>query len=239
MVLTVRGRLRLTGGERTAAIDDLRAAVGLGRALGFGPSVAPVRTVLAGALPPEERDEAEALIAEDLAAARAAGLPRGEGVVLRAQGLLVEDGAAVERLRESTALLERAGARLELARSLVALGATLRSAGHRRDARAVLSRALELAARCGADRLAARAREELLGAGVRPRRTETSGVAALTASELRVARLAAGGADNRAIAQELFVTVKTVETHLSQAYAKLGLSGRGSRGRLRAALDGT
>jgi DNA-binding NarL/FixJ family response regulator len=62
-------------------------------------------------------------------------------------------------------------------------------------------------------------------------------VAALTASELRVARLAAGGADNRAIAQELFVTVKTVETHLSQAYAKLGLSGHGSRARLGAALD--
>ena len=59
-----------------------------------------------------------------------------------------------------------------------------------------------------------------------------SGREALTASELRVARLAADGATNAEIAQELYVSTKTIETHLSHVYAKLGLAGQGSRGRL-------
>ena len=50
---------------------------------------------------------------------------------------------------------------------------------------------------------------------------------ALTASELRVARLAADGRSNTDIAQELYVTVKTVETHLGHVYRKLGITGRG------------
>jgi DNA-binding CsgD family transcriptional regulator len=51
-------------------------------------------------------------------------------------------------------------------------------------------------------------------------------VAALTPSELRVARLAADGRTNREIARGLYVTPKTVETHLAHAYAKLGITGR-------------
>jgi len=74
-------------------------------------------------------------------------------------------------------------------------------------------------------------------AGARPRRIARSGVDALTASELRVARLAVEGRSNSEIAQELYVSTKTVETHLSQAYSKLGLSGRGARERLSAALS--
>ena len=58
----------------------------------------------------------------------------------------------------------------------------------------------------------------------------------LTASELRVARLAADGATNPQVAQELFVSLKTIETHLSHVYAKLGLSGQGSRAHLAEAL---
>ena len=82
-----------------------------------------------------------------------------------------------------------------------------------------------------------RAGEELRAAGARPRRIARSGVDALTASELRVARLAVEGRSNSEIAQELYVSTKTVETHLSQAYSKLGLSGRGARERLSAALS--
>ena len=59
---------------------------------------------------------------------------------------------------------------------------------------------------------------------------------ALTASEARVGRLAARGHSNAEIAQELYVSLKTVETHLSHAYAKLGLSGQGARKRLAEAL---
>ena len=96
---------------------------------------------------------------------------------------------------------------------------------------------MELANRCGAERLVSRAREELGAAGARPRRIATTGLAALTVSERRVAELAARGATNPEIAQELFVGPKTVETHLSHAYRKLGLSGRGARNQLDRAFD--
>jgi DNA-binding CsgD family transcriptional regulator len=57
---------------------------------------------------------------------------------------------------------------------------------------------------------------------------------ALTASELRVAKLAAEGATNREIAQALFVTLRTVETHLTHAYRKLDI---GSRAQITDALE--
>ncbi len=63
-------------------------------------------------------------------------------------------------------------------------------------------------------------------AGARPRRELLTGVDALTASERRVAGMAAGGMTNREIAEALFVTLKTVEKHLANAYAKLGISRR-------------
>jgi DNA-binding NarL/FixJ family response regulator len=72
--------------------------------------------------------------------------------------------------------------------------------------------------------------------GGRARPFAATGRDALTASELRVARLAADGASNPEIAQELYVTLKTVETHLYNTYTKLGLSGRGSRKRLAVAV---
>ena len=97
---------------------------------------------------------------------------------------------------------------------------------------------MELARTCGADRLAERAHDELRAAGGRPRRRAASGPAALTASELRVARLAAEGATTPEIARALVVSAKTVETHLTHAYAKLGLSGAGARERLAEALGG-
>ena len=74
--------------------------------------------------------------------------------------------------------------------------------------------------------MAARAREELKATGARPRRDWRTGVEALTPSELRVVTLAAEGRTNREIAHELYVTLKTVEGHLSRAYTKLGIKGR-------------
>jgi DNA-binding NarL/FixJ family response regulator len=69
-------------------------------------------------------------------------------------------------------------------------------------------------------------RSELYAAGGRPRRTALSGVESLTASEQRVATLAADGAVNREIAETLFVTPKTVEIHHSAVYRKLGIRSR-------------
>jgi DNA-binding CsgD family transcriptional regulator len=86
----------------------------------------------------------------------------------------------------------------------------------------------------GATSLAKRAHTELAAAGARPRTPLRSGLDALTPSELRIAGMAAAGDTNAAIAQGLFVTVKTVEMHLSSTYRKLGIA---SRGELRAALE--
>ena len=84
----------------------------------------------------------------------------------------------------------------------------------------------ELAQRCGAQRLAQQAHEELLAAGAKPRSTALSGVESLTPSERRVAAMAAEGLGNREIAQALFVTLRTVEMHMSNAFRKLDVSSR-------------
>ena len=105
-------------------------------------------------------------------------------------------------------------------------GAALRRANHRSDARAPLRDGLDLAHRCGATALVARAGEELAAAGARPRTPLRTGFEALSPSERRVARLAADGRSNRDIAQALFVSTKTVEVHLSACYRKLGITSR-------------
>ena len=106
------------------------------------------------------------------------------------------------------------------------LGSTLRALGHRSEAREPLRRGLDLATRSGAAALVARAHEELVATGARPRRLVTRGVDALTASERRVAEMAADGLTNREVAQALFLSEKTVEGHLGQVYRKLGIRTR-------------
>ena len=125
-------------------------------------------------------------------------------------------------------------ARLEHASARADLGAALRRANRRSEASDQLRRALELATLCGAARLAARAETELRATGARPRRIALRGIESLTPGERRVAELAAHGPTNREIAQALFVTPRTVEVHLTNAYRKLGI---GSRSELAAALS--
>ena len=129
-------------------------------------------------------------------------------------------------LEAALGVLAASPARLEHALVLVELRATLRAAGQRTVAREPLLKALELAARCGAMNLARRARGELAAIGVRPRVTEGAGADSLTPSELRVVEIAAAGSTNREIAQTLFVTENTVETHLGRAFRKLDISSR-------------
>src|ERR1019366_2066361 len=117
-------------------------------------------------------------------------------------------------------------ARLELARALVNLGTAMRERGLREASREPLGQGMDLAYRCGGVRLAESARAELLASGARPRRAALLGPEALPPAQVRTARLAAGGPSNREIAQALFVSAKTVESQLSQAYAKLGIRTR-------------
>ena len=182
----------------------------------------------------EERERALALVEEEVELERHWGAPGPLGAALRARGLVLGDQAGEASLREAVAVLDGSICRLEHARSLVELGAMLRRRGRRREAHEPLRHGLELARICGALPLAARAEQELRAAGASPRNVIRVGVDALTASERRVAQMAASGMSNKQIAQELFVTVKTVETHLHHTYQKLDVS---SRTQLAASLD--
>jgi DNA-binding CsgD family transcriptional regulator len=236
-VIAVRGRLRLMRGERDAAIADLRAAGEILAALEFAnPLAAPWRSPLALALGAENEDEARTLVDDELRDATNLGLTRCRGVALRTAGCLEGGSRGMELLDESRRVLEQTDAHLERARTLVELGAARRRANQRVAARDPLRAGLDLAHRCGADRLSERAVEELQLCGARPRRRVLSGPEALTPGEARVARMAAAGMTNREIAQDLFVTAKTVENQLGAVYGKLGVR---SRAQLSTALEAT
>ena len=154
-------------------------------------------------------------------------------MALRAAGVVRGGRAGEALIREALETLEQADARLERARALTELGALVRRSNRRREARELLREALDIAHRAGAGPLATRAETELRATGARPRRVMLVGVESLTASERRVAELAADGRTNREIAQSLFVTARTVEGHLTNVFRKLDLD---SRDQLRGAI---
>ena len=223
-----RACLRVWAGDLHGGLKGLLAAGR--RELEWGapnPAITPWRSSAALVLARlGDVQEARRLASEEVSLARAFGAPRCLGVALRAAGLVQDSSVRVGLLREAVKVLEDSHGVLELARSLIDLGAAVRLAGSPAEARALLGRGQELAAFCAAPALVERARDELRAAGARPRRSAVSGVDALTPSERRVARMAAEGMINREIAQSLFVTEKTVETHLRNTYAKLNVRSR-------------
>ena len=220
-----RARLRLAQQRPREALADARAAAADWEGLHcVGPGLVTWRVSAVEALVAlEEREEARALAAEQLAAAERHGAATSVIGALRAVAMSAP-GEALAALERATALT--AAGRLEHVRALVDLGAALRRRGRAEAAREPLREALHVADRGGAVRLADRARAELHLAGARPRRAALSGRDALTAAERRVAALAAEGRTNRQIAQELFVTQRTVETHLTHTFAKLDIASR-------------
>ncbi|MFJ9626944.1 AAA family ATPase [Streptomyces sp. NPDC101175] len=166
-------------------------------------------------------DEARARVPGDAPGSVLAALERAEG--LREAGLgRAKEGAV--RLRGAVDGLRRLPLPVELVRTLISLGAVERRARHRNAARTALGEALETATRIGAAPLAARAGDELarLEAGDR----DGEGRPELTPTEARVAELVGGGATNREVAAELFISVKTVEGTLSRVYRKFGVRSR-------------
>ncbi len=158
------------------------------------------------------------------------GLAAADRPVAHALGLLAR---TLARPADAAAHFERAasdagdfGAVPWRAEALLELGVTLRRASQASGAREPLREALDLADRYGGTVLAERARLELHAAGARPRRSRLSGSGALTPSERRVASLAADGMTNAEIARELVLARRTVETHLTHAYRKLGVTRR-------------
>lgn len=221
----VSGVVRAATGELEEAIAELELS---GRRSGaVNPAYAGWRAAASEvALRLGQVDRARVLATEELELARPFAALPAVGVALRASGLATSGADARRWFEESIAVLRESGAKLELARALVELGGLLRRTGDRGDAREPLREAHDLADRGGARRVAARAEEELLATGARRPKRSLSGADSLTPSERRVAELAAEGLSNREIAQALFVTVRTVTTHLTHTYQKLDIARR-------------
>jgi ATP/maltotriose-dependent transcriptional regulator MalT len=225
-VLHARGCLRLAQGRTDDGIADLLEVGERERAAGQG-APTPWRSFVAPALAARgELGLARRLVTEDLAIARRRAAPGLLSRTLRGAAQVDGGSVALEHLREASRILEPTPIRLQYAHTLADLGAALRRANQRAEARDHLRQALDIAHRCGATVLAQRAREELQATGARPRKNVVSGIDALTASERRVADLAAQGLTNKQIAQALFVSHRTVATHLEHTYAKLDINAR-------------
>jgi DNA-binding CsgD family transcriptional regulator/DNA-binding Lrp family transcriptional regulator len=144
-----------------------------------------------------------------------------------AAGLLNED---TDELSEAVSLLKRSPRTLALAAAYEDLGLAHRQRGTADSGVDALTQALVLFVRAGATRDAARLRSHLRALGVRRRvvtaERPSTGWAAMTASELAVAQLVADGLTNREVAERLFVSPHTVNTHLRQVFAKLEINSR-------------
>ncbi len=222
-----RAELLLAQDQLGAAVAQLLAYGERNRVLGWDGPATPWRSQAALALARlGERDRAHELVSEELEVAGRQASARSIGVALRAAGLLGDGDQRIRLLSQAVDVLDDSGAVLEHARALVSLGIERRHRGATASARDLLRQGHDLALRCHATRLVGLAQTELRLAGARPRRTALTGPESLTPGERRVVDLVAGGLSNRQVAQSLFVTEKTVETHLGHAYAKLGIRSR-------------
>jgi DNA-binding CsgD family transcriptional regulator len=230
LAMHVRAELHLAGGRPGAALEMALAAGGhLQRIYDIDhPGLLPWRTTAAlAAHHLGDHRQAGELARQAVERARAVGVTRDIGVALRMAALVAHPGPDIALLTEAAGTLQRTPAALEHARALIDLGVALRHAGQRSACSQPLRQGLALAHRMHARPLADRARAELQALGLRPRRAAVTGIDALTPAERRVALLALHGQGNRQIAQSLFITTKTVETHLARAYRKLAISNRG------------
>ncbi len=228
LLLEARARLRLGQHRHADAQSDLLNAAERWNDLGIRhPGLAAWRVHLCETLvAQDELHVARELANEHLALAERVELPGARGAGLRALARTVDREKAIPLLERAVDLLAESPAQLEHVRALVDLGIALRRTNRRAAARIPLRRALDLSERGGMRLLADRARHELHAVGARPRRSAISGIDSLTPAEHRVATLAAQGHSNPQIAQQLYITRRTVETHLTHVFQKLNLSTR-------------
>lgn len=219
-----RARLREAQGDARGARDDVQClredetAGAPMRALAWRALLA--RVLARG----PDAGEAAALAEAHLGWARSWGRAGALGVAERAVALAAAPDRRGPLLERAVETLAASDLGTEEARARADLGVAWLRAGRRRDGRAALEGALELALQRGMRRTGRAVAAELEVAGAPPQRLRFD---ELTASERRVAEMAASGLTNRDIAEELFVTVKTVENHLTRVYGKLGVRARG------------
>ena len=228
-VIHARARLWLAAGDYERALAEALLSGSLREDCGRpNPTWTPWRSTAALALAHlGRRAEAVAMADAELALAERFGAPVPIAGALHARAVAEPDDAARVALCER-ALAVAAGtpALLESVRARLELGSTLAHMGRRIEARDALRPALADADAAGAVLLAQRARRELVATGLRPRHAALEGAAALTPRQRQVCELAAAGKGNRQIAQALFLSIKTVETHLAAGYRKLGVGTR-------------
>ncbi|GGY19430.1 hypothetical protein GCM10010326_10530 [Streptomyces xanthochromogenes] len=230
---TVYSELLIARGLRTDAEARLRA---VGRRLeprGMrNPMWCPWRPLLAQTIAHTDPVEAAAIAQEGVEIARRFGTPGAVGRALHAAAKVTSGADSLALMSEAVRQLEKSPAAYELAQALIDHGAMLSRAGLPQDAADLLMRGLESAALCGADALAARAREELAASGLRPLQLRAVDSDSLTSQEKAVAERAAQGWENRRIAEELGTKERTVELLLSGAFRKLGTNRDGLAGLL-------
>jgi DNA-binding CsgD family transcriptional regulator len=235
-VMHARARLWLAEGDYERALAEALASGALREECGRpNPTWTPWRSTAALALAHlGRRAEAIAMADAELAPAERFGAPAPIVGALHARAVAEPDAATRVALCErALAVAGGTPALLEAVRVRLVLGSTLAHMGRRIEARDALRPALADADGAGAVLLAQRARRELVATGLRPRQAATEGAAALTPRQRQVCELAAAGKGNRQIAQALFLSIKTVETHLAAGYRKLGV---GTRAELAAQL---
>jgi DNA-binding CsgD family transcriptional regulator len=228
-----RARLWLAMGDYQRAHAEASDAGTLsGRHGRLSPAWASWRSTAAVALAHLGRlDEAARLAGEDVARAEAFGAAVPLLAALHARASAESDGAArIALCRRALRAAAGVPAVLDVVRIRLELGSALSRTGARLEAREELRPALADADAAGAVLLAERARRELVSTGLRPRQAAIEGAAALTPRQHQICALAAAGRGNREIAQALFVSVKTVETHLAAGYRKLGINSRADLG---------
>lgn len=232
--LYARGVLRAADGDPGAALDDFLEC---GRRQSarevLSPVVTPWRTAAAECRVALGRpEEALALAREELRLATVWNTPRLVGRSLSTLGTATGGRQGLDLADRAVRLLREAPAGTELPAALIAQGRQLTAAGERTRAREPLREAAERAERLGAVRLHTEAQQALREAGARRAAAPRTGTDALTPSERRIATLAANGRTNPEISTLLHLARRTVETHLTSAFRKLGIRGRGSwRGR--------
>jgi DNA-binding CsgD family transcriptional regulator len=236
--LLARARLALAEGNfERAYAEACEVGAGCDRNCLPNPTLSEWRSTAALALAHlGRRTDAVALADDELELAQRFGTPLPVARALHARAVAEPDDCErVGLCQRALSLLDGRPATLEAARLRLELGSTLSRIGRRVEARDALRPALAEADAAGASLLADWARRELVATGLRPRRAAVDGAEALTPRQRQISELAAAGKGNRAIAQQLFLSIKTVETHLAAAYRKLGVS---VRAELDAALAG-
>jgi len=228
------GLAELATGETVSADRHLTEALEVFERVAFGePAIWRIDgDAIEAALAVGAVDRAEVLLARFEERAARSRIPWSLAVSARCRGLALaargELNEAAEALERALTEHERCPMPFERARTLLVQGRLQRRLKQKRQARLSLDEARFLFASAGAETWLARVDDELGRVAVRRAPDE------LSATELRIARLAAEGLSNQAIAEQVFVSVKTVESNLKRAYRKLGIS---SRAQLARALD--